>query len=65
MGEGEKVKCRALWHSVHEGLMSKFVKKIDFYFQKWLHSPAAKAYKEEVVALKYYCSSSELADFFA
>jgi len=65
MGESEKWKCRSLWHSVHEGLINTFVKKIDIYYQKWLQSPAAKAYKEEVLSLKYYCSSSELADFFA
>jgi len=57
MGENEKEKCRALWHSVHEGLMSKFVKKIDFYYQKWFQSPAGKSYREEVVILKYYRSS--------
>ena len=65
MGETEKSKCRAVWHSVHEQLMSKFVKKIDFYFQKWLHSAAAKAYKDELATLRYSCSSSEPTDFLA
>ncbi len=63
MGDHEKAKCRSFWHAVHEEFMSVFVKKFDFYHQKWLHTPAAKAYKEEVAALKCYCSSSEPADF--
>ena len=63
MGEYEKAKCRSFWHAVYEELIGTFVKKFDFYYQKWLGSPAAKAYKDEVVSLKYYCSSSELADF--
>jgi len=50
---------------VHEEFMSVFVKKFHFYYQKWLRTPAAKAYKEEVAALKYYCSSSEPADLCA
>ena len=54
MGEHDKAKCRSFWHTVHEELMGTFVKKLDFYYQKWLRSPAAKAYKDEVVSLKYY-----------
>src|SRR5271155_413408 len=57
MGETEKSKCCALWHSVHKELMSKFVEKIDFYLQRWLCSPAAKAYKDELATLRYSCSS--------
>ena len=63
MGDTEKSRCRALWHSMHEDLISKFVNKIDFYFQKWLRSPAAKAYKDELTTLRYSCSSP--ADFLA
>jgi len=65
MGDHEKAKCRSFWHAVHEEFMSVFVKKFDFYYQKWLRTPAAKAYKQEVTALKYYCSSSEPADLCA
>jgi hypothetical protein len=65
MGETEKSKCRVVWHSVHEELMSKFVKRIDFYVQKWLRSPAAKAYNHDLATLRYSCCSSEPADFLA
>jgi len=64
MGDHEKVKCRSFWHAVHEEFMGVFLKKFDFYYQKWLLTPAGKAYKAEVAALKYYCSSSEAADFY-
>jgi hypothetical protein len=59
----EKEKYRALWHSVHETLMQQFVQKFDHYFQKWLESPAAKAYASDVATQKYFRFSSDFSDY--
>ena len=42
------VEWRAIWHASHESVLVEFVNKVDFYFRKWVESPAAKAYMKDV-----------------
>jgi hypothetical protein len=44
---------RVIWHAAHESVLVEFVNRVDFYFRKWVESPAAKAYMEDVEASRY------------
>jgi hypothetical protein len=41
---------RPIWHASHESVLVEFVDKVDFYFRKWVDSPASKAYMKDVEA---------------
>jgi hypothetical protein len=44
---------RVIWHASHESVLVEFVNKVEFYFRKWVESPAAKAYMKDVEANRY------------
>ena len=54
------VEWRAIWHASHESVLVEFENRVDFYFRKWVESPAAKAYMEDVEAKRLLLGQSDL-----